>query len=67
METPSTTQAIERKENESTAEYLTRLYEAVMGQSSSMDEALRNDPVNFSRMVNQIPTLLKELAPPAQK
>lgn len=67
METTSPVQPIEREQNETAAHYLQRLYQAVMGNTSSMQEAMTKDPDNFARMVNHIPTLLKEVIPPVEQ
>lgn len=54
---------IEQLQNESLPEYMSRLYNATLGQSSSIFEALQRDPVNTARLINHIPNLINLAKP----
>ena len=51
---------MEPRQNESVADYMQRLYDTTLGQASSIMEALKADPVNFTRLVNNIPNLIEQ-------
>lgn len=52
--------SIEREQNEPLADYMQRLYTATVEGANSIAEAMQQHPVNFARMVNHIPDLIKE-------
>jgi len=51
---------IDREQNESVADYVQRLHETTMGGVGSIAEAMKQDPVNLTRLINNIPDLIRE-------